>query len=123
MTMNWILVVDDDEDLLETALLILRESGYPADGAPNGREALALLRSRLASPPKLIVLDLRMPVMSGIEFLHAQRKDAALAAIPVLLVSGEVNLREQALQWGLPYVRKPIEMEELIMAVQALVSP
>jgi CheY-like chemotaxis protein len=118
---SWILVVDDDEDLLETALLILRESGYCAEGANNGAVALSTLRERSNHLPSLIVLDMRMPVMSGTEFLQIQRRDPALQMVPVLLVSGEVNLREQAVKLGLPFVRKPIEIEELLIAVQAVV--
>jgi len=118
---NWILVVDDDEDLLETAILILTESGYRAEGVRNGQEALMKLRAAPTRLPRLIVLDMRMPVMSGPEFLQAQRQDPLLAGIAVLLVSGEVNLREQAAKLGLPYLRKPIEIEELIMGVQAVV--
>jgi CheY-like chemotaxis protein len=60
-------------------------------------------------------------VMSGAEFLQIQRRDPVLQSVPVLLVSGEVNLREQAAKLGLPFVRKPIEIEELLIAVQALV--
>ena len=72
-----ILVVEDDPDAREALIDVLEISGYSAEPAGNGREAIDLLRR--SSLPSLIILDLQMPVMNGWEFRAAQKKDPKLA--------------------------------------------
>jgi CheY-like chemotaxis protein len=81
-----ILVVDDEEMIRDTLIDILDELGYEAVGASDGRVALKTLR---ASPERwsAILLDLTMPVMDGRRFREEQRRDAALAHIPVVVLS------------------------------------
>jgi CheY-like chemotaxis protein len=82
-----ILVVDDDQSQRDMVAELLRSEGFAAMTAPNGADALTRLRSGLAA--KVILLDLRMPVMDGWAFLRAQRSDPALAHIPVVVTTGE----------------------------------
>lgn len=84
-----ILVVDDSPDMREVLRAVLEGDGYRVDEAANGAEALRYLRQH--EPPQLIVLDLMMPVMNGWEFREAQRHDAALASIPVVVFSANIN--------------------------------
>ena len=82
-----VLVVDDDQSQRDMVAELLRAEGFAPMTAPNGADALTRLRSGLAA--KVILLDLRMPVMDGWAFLRAQRNDPALAHIPVVVTTGE----------------------------------
>lgn len=80
-----ILVVDDDPDVRDMMDAILTRAGYTVETASNGLEALALLRS---IEPALIFLDINMPMMSGVEFREAQRRDRTLIRIPTVVMTG-----------------------------------
>jgi CheY-like chemotaxis protein len=80
-----ILVVEDDADARAALIDILEISGYSAVPAGSGREALNYLH--VSSPPSLIILDLMMPEMDGWEFRIHQKKDPALADVPVIVVT------------------------------------
>ena len=108
-----VLVVDDNEQARCALARILKFCGIPTAAAANGRLALEYLRGH--TPPRLIVLDLVMPVMDGLEFLREQKHDPALAAIPVLVLSSEAELYREALQAdGCAVEVKPMEPERLI---------
>ncbi len=79
-----VLVVEDNVDIRELLVEILASEGYEVASAGDGRQALdTALRQR----PDVILLDLMMPVMSGWEFRAVQRATAALADIPVIVLS------------------------------------
>ncbi|MBI1918729.1 MAG: response regulator [Planctomycetes bacterium] len=80
-----VLVVEDDAFARGAMSALLEAEGYQATSAANGREALGQLRGALL--PDLILLDLIMPVMDGLEFCRRQSNDGRLADIPVLIVS------------------------------------
>src|ERR1041384_5243175 len=82
--MQKILVIDDMSIVRDPLAAALRAVGHQATTAANGREGLALVAS---DPPDLILLDLRMPEMDGLEFLRAIRSDARTADIAVILLS------------------------------------
>jgi two-component system alkaline phosphatase synthesis response regulator PhoP len=115
-----VLVVDDDVDsraLLELALIA---SGYAVTTAVNGLEALREARRQL---PKLILLDLAMPVMDGFTFRTEQLRDEALKSIPVICVSGRhdavpVSLRMHAAGC----IPKPFDLDLVISRVRQIVS-
>jgi CheY-like chemotaxis protein len=83
-----LLIVEDDPDMRYGLLLFLAGEGYEADAVANGQEALDYLHAA-RELPCLIVLDLKMPVMNGRQFLRARAVDAALVGIPVLVVTAE----------------------------------
>lgn len=113
-----ILIVEDDTDLREALVQILRDEGYEADGAVHGEEALAHLRSRAASPC-LILLDLTMPVMNGWQFRAEQRRDPELSGIPVVVLSAGSNLSVQIADLQVrDYVSKPICLPDLLDKIQ-----
>ncbi len=87
-----VLVVDDYVDAREAMRDLLEVHGYPVIEAANGQQALNLLVSQAKPRIGLIVLDLRMPVMDGREFLKILRNYVGLSTIPVVVVSG--NTRE-----------------------------
>ena len=116
-----ILVADDDLVLRESLQDALEQAGYRVANARHGGEALAML-DRLARPA-LIVLDLQMPQMDGLQFLEAIQKRADRGDFGVLAMSATVDG-----QWveQVPGVfrtlRKPFEVEELIAAASDFFS-
>jgi CheY-like chemotaxis protein len=79
-----VLVVDDDPSIRRLIVASLRRDGYDFLEAPNGRDALDLMRS---DHPDVVVLDLMMPVLSGWDVLRERMDDAELRRIPVIIVS------------------------------------
>ena len=113
-----VLIVDDDHDSRDALERLLRFAGYGVITASNGGEALELLR-RDAQVPDLILLDLMMPVMDGRAFRDAQKKDARLAGIPVVVVSAQGDLT--ASLDAEAYLDKPLEFESLIDTIDRMV--
>ena len=93
MSSGAVLIVDDDNDVRSALAELLEEEGFSVEGAPNGREALALLRGGTVHPA-VILLDLMMPGMDGWDFRHEQMRDPKLAAVPVVIVSASGFSRE-----------------------------
>jgi CheY-like chemotaxis protein len=109
---NSVLIVEDDADLLETLASLLEDVGCPVTRAANGQEALRHLRS--APPPGLILLDLIMPVMNGWVFRAEQRRDPALTAIPMVVMSRVDDIQHQATALSaVGYLGKPVDLDEL----------
>ena len=113
-----VLIVDDDSDIRDMLKLFLSHKGYQIATAENGAEALELL-GQARRLPGLILLDLMMPVMSGAEFRDEQRRDEALAAIPVAVISAAENLQEKAPELNADeYLPKPIDFAALLEVVE-----
>lgn len=109
-----ILVVEDDADLREVMEAVLCEEGYTVCPAENGLRALELAR---ATRPRVIVLDLMMPVMNGWEFRAHQRTDAALAGVPVIIVSAAGSDSVASLDPA-AFIPKPFDFDTLIRAIE-----
>src|SRR5688572_21403644 len=104
-----ILVVEDDEYSRLMMVTLLDMKGYAVVTAANGAEALRVARRQ---QPCLILLDLIMPVMDGVQFRAAQLADAALSSIPVVCVSGRYNAAELAREIGaVALIEKPIAVD------------
>ena len=118
--MKRVLIVDDEPDIVELIRYNLRAEGYEVITAENGREALEKAGSAL---PDLVILDLMMPVMDGLETCKRLKADPRFARIPVLFLtarSGEVD-EVIALELGADdYIRKPITPRKLAARVKAL---
>jgi CheY-like chemotaxis protein len=118
-----ILVVDDD-DVIRVALeYVLGEAGYGVVAAANGREALDFLRANRA--PALILLDMMMPDLDGWTFLRVRSQEAALAAVPVLILTAMgVACNEWAAALGASgWLRKPIDLTALVAKVPRYLVP
>ena len=112
-----ILVVEDDPDTRESIADILSEEGYDPLVAGNGREALDRLETADA-PPKLILLDMMMPVMDGRAFIKEMRRSRDLSHIPVLVFSAHADLRAVARELGVAgCLTKPLQREQLVDVV------
>jgi CheY-like chemotaxis protein len=111
-----ILIVEDEHDIRAVLTEILEDEGYSVASVPNGLEALAFLRQH---HPRLILLDLGMPVMTGWEFREQQRCDPALADIPVIVMSATPHLnRTAAALQAADCLDKPIELNALLGMVE-----
>jgi CheY-like chemotaxis protein len=110
-----VLVVEDDEDIREVFVQVLEEAGYSVEAASNGKEALALLRS--GSRPGVVFLDLMMPIMNGYEFCDEKRRDASIAAVPVIVISADGRAEPKLKDTGVQgYLRKPLTLETILDA-------
>ena len=111
-----IMVVEDDLAIGEILRELLENAGYRVSWAANGEEALE--RLRLGGAPRVILLDLMMPVMDGIEFRAAQRRDPALAPIPVVVISADHALDAKVGEMQVDdYLAKPFELGALLATV------
>ena len=112
-----VLIVEDNEGTREALALLLQTAGYTTAEVTNGREALTYLRSH--EPPRLVLLDLMMPVMDGWEFLRERRNDAALSAIPVVLFTAAGGLEGPAVSalGASDVLHKPANPDDLLAAV------
>ncbi|WP_394849490.1 response regulator [Pendulispora brunnea] len=109
--------MDDDVDIRETISMILEDEGYTVACASNGREALDYLREHRA--PNLILLDLMMPVMDGVEFCNRQRQDPRLANIPVVIVTASGQAKEQSAALNAKaFIYKPLALDTLLEKVE-----
>jgi DNA-binding response OmpR family regulator len=117
-----ILLVEDDPDLGWSLAELLIEEGYQVDLARGGEEALQLLSERADAPPELILLDLVMANMSGIEFRERQLANADWAAIPVIVLSAHPEAPRRAARMQVPdcFV-KPMSFDALLQAIHRLV--
>jgi DNA-binding response OmpR family regulator len=117
-TKTKILVVDDEPDTVELITFNLRNAGYDVISASDGAEAL---RKARAQNPSLIILDLMLPEVDGLEVNKLLRGDSATAHIPVMMLTakaGEVD-RILGLELGAKdYVTKPFSPRELILRVR-----
>ena len=112
-----LLLVEDDPDTMEATTDVLQAAGYRVHGAAHGRDALAWLGAHPA--PRLIVLDLMMPVMNGWQFRAAQLEDPRLAGIPVLLVSAGHSLEADARALQVRgFIAKPVELAALLHEIR-----
>jgi CheY-like chemotaxis protein len=115
---GYVLVVDDDEDIRTTIQQILEEEGYLVRAAANGEEALRIL-TESASLPRLILLDLMMPVMDGARFRTRQAADPRVADVPVVIISAGGGLAHKAtLMKAAGYLAKPIDLRTLMGTVE-----
>ena len=112
-----ILVVDDDPDIRESLREVLEDEGYAVACVGNGREALDYLHRE--PRPRVILLDLMMPVMDGWQFRREQQRDPSLAPIPVVVVSGTRDAARSAAALGpATCLEKPVGFDELVEAVR-----
>jgi EAL domain-containing protein (putative c-di-GMP-specific phosphodiesterase class I)/CheY-like chemotaxis protein len=114
-----VLVVDDEDVIRRLFVRVLRGAGLEVIEASNGREGLAQVAEYA---PEVVVLDNRMPDLTGLDVLTALRADARTTTLPVILVTGqdEVDDRVLGLEAGAnDYVAKPVHPDELVARVRA----
>jgi len=115
-----ILIVEDDPDILDLISLYLRKAGHTVETLSHGNAVLSRLR---AEPADLVVLDLMLPGVGGLEICKALRSDPATARLPVIMLTARSDETERVagLELGADdYVTKPFSPKELVARVAAL---
>jgi CheY-like chemotaxis protein len=111
-----VLVVEDDADLRAMMAQMLTMEGFAPMLATNGQDALDVLRT--GPLPHVILLDLMMPVMDGWQFSEQQRRDPALARIPVIVMTAAPEQRLSGVN-ATAVFQKPVDFAGLLSAVRA----
>ena len=118
-----ILIVDDDRSVADTFARMLKLEGF---GVVTALSADAGLAAAQAAPPDAIILDMRMPITNGLQFLRQVRAVPGLAAIPVAIVTGDYFLAEPTQQelrsLGAAIRFKPLWLEDLIALAKSLMN-
>ncbi|MCJ7620608.1 MAG: response regulator transcription factor [Anaerolineae bacterium] len=118
--MTCILLADDERDLVWAVQHSLRNDGYQVLTAYDGAEALALARRRL---PDLIILDIVMPGLDGLQVCRELRQDPTLGAIPILFLTVRSSIEDRIAgldEGGNDYLAKPFDLGELKARIRAL---
>src|ERR1051325_4342137 len=115
-----ILIVDDEPDVVQLIEYNLKAAGYDVVTAADGNEALDQARS---SSPNLIILDLMLPEVDGLDVCKVLRRDRATAGIPIVMLTAKASETDRVLGLELgadDYVTKPFSPRELVLRVKRL---
>lgn len=113
MSKPTILIIDDDIGITDSLSMLLEDEGYTVAVARNGAEGLEYL-SRAETLPRMIFLDLMMPIMDGFAFREEQLKNAGFASVPVVVMTaGSLGPRTAELN-VVECLRKPLKIERLL---------
>jgi len=117
-----VLIIEDDAGFRDLLRLHVAMAGYAPEVAEDGVEGG---RAVLANPPDLVLCDLNMPFMDGVELLALMRKDAQTASIPVILLSGRSggDIAAKAMKLGAAdFLTKPVTQEDLMNSIHACLA-
>src|SRR5690625_4925783 len=120
MSKQTILVVDDEQDLLDLIEYNLKKEGYHVLRAENGQDGIQIAREM---KPDLVLLDIMMPQMGGIEVCQRMRSDADLRHIPIIFLTARSDEKTEVegLDKGADdYITKPISTRKLISRIKAV---
>jgi two-component system phosphate regulon response regulator PhoB len=115
-----ILVVDDEPDVVELVSLSLRNAGFSVITADNGATAIQKAKSDL---PQLVLLDLMLPQMSGLEVCKVLKKHAPTSHIPIIMLTAKAEEVDKIVGFELgadDYVTKPFSPRELVLRIQSM---
>ncbi len=107
-----VLVVEDDADVRESLEELFAQEGLAVETAVNGADAMQRLSG--AAPPSVVVLDLLMPVMGGVEVYQQMQSDARLRGVPVIISTSDPSRAPH----GTMIMRKPLDLDRLIKVVR-----
>jgi DNA-binding response OmpR family regulator len=117
-----ILLVDDDEHILRSLKMYLQLENFTVRTAANGQEALDSVQQ---ATPRLIVLDVMMPVKDGFQTLAALKENTATAKIPVIMLTAKVQDADviKGYQHGASsYMTKPVNYDELVENIRLIID-
>ncbi len=113
---DYILVVEDHAFLRDLLIQLLEGEGFAAVGAASGREALEVMTKNL---PRVVLLDLNLPDMNGVQFRQQQREDRRLASVPVVVCSVAEEIDGYAAALGAAgFLTKPFNRTQLLETVR-----
>src|SRR5688572_22725514 len=116
-----ILIAEDDRDIADLIVHYIQKAGWQAHVSTSGDEALAIARSQAVD---VVVLDVMLPGLSGLEVCRALRADKSTAAVPIIMVTARAEETDRiiGLEIGADdYVSKPFSPNELVARIRALV--
>ncbi|MBI5416150.1 MAG: response regulator [Candidatus Omnitrophica bacterium] len=115
-----ILLIDDELDLQQLVKIVLKSKGYNVETADNGQEALDMIE---AVKPDLIILDMNMPIMGGVEFYKAICDEWSRPKYPVLVLTARANMEQLFRELEADgFMSKPFEIEELLADVETILQ-
>jgi len=115
-----VLVVDDEEIIRDSLSFVLSKEGYEVDSASNGREALEKV---LENPHDIIITDIEMPEMKGMELLEKVSQMSPQTFVIIITAYGSIETAIQALRKGAyDYILKPLEFDELLLRLRRLME-
>ncbi|MBU0501871.1 MAG: response regulator [bacterium] len=120
--MSTILIIEDEEDIVEAIAYNLRKEGFSLNKAYDGEAGLSLARRRL---PDLIILDLMLPKLGGLELCKTLKKDPKTATIPIIMLTAKSSELDKVLGLELgadDYLTKPFSMRELIARIRTILN-
>ena len=120
--MRRVLVIEDDKDIVELVRYNLEKDGYQVASSVDGATGLSQIRK---SPPDVLILDLMLPKLSGLDICKEVRRDVSLNRLPILILTakGEEADRVVGLELGADdYLVKPFKEEQLIEKAGRIVS-
>lgn len=123
MSQKQVLLVEDNDDNRMIFATILDHFGYDVVQAPNGRDGVDMAEQHR---PDLIIMDISLPVMDGLEATRRIRANPNTATIPVLAVTAHARDcdRERVIDAGCnDYLAKPVEPRKLVQRVQGMIGP
>ena len=123
MSTGPILLVEDDRDIREALAEALSDRGYDVTASFDGVDALEALErlKAMATVPRLVLLDLMMPRMNGVELREVLTKTPEWSRIPVFVLTADARAQARAEALGVVgYLQKPVKLRELFEAVSAL---
>jgi CheY-like chemotaxis protein len=111
-----ILVCDDDQGILDMIVLVLKTQGYRAIGEINSPNLFNMIEKE---HPGLVIIDLRMPLMSGDEIIKVLRRSPNTQNLPIIVTSANINGKEMAADAGANhFISKPFDIFNLIDKVE-----
>jgi two-component system phosphate regulon response regulator PhoB len=117
-----ILVADDDMDIRDLVAFKLEQAGFDVTAVDNGLAALTAAR---LEPPDLVVLDVMMPGMSGIDVCRELRNDRTTSGLPIILLTARAQEGDVEVGFGAgadDYIVKPFSPRELVTRVEAVLA-
>jgi CheY-like chemotaxis protein len=115
-------VADDEQDLLLTLLVSLRQGGYEVVTVHNGLQAV---QRAIADPPDLILMDVNMPVMNGFEAVQKLKSDPITADIPIVMLTADHSAGSMAIGFEAGsdlYLTKPFSPNEIVEQLHTLLE-
>lgn len=112
-----VLIVEDDSDLRSSLTALLELEGFQVATAEHGRAALDYLSEQ--EHPKVILLDLTMPVMGGLEFREVQLRSPEFSRIPVVVLSASQEIEKNTARLQAQhYIKKPVDIDRLLAVLR-----
>ena len=123
MARKRILIADDEPDIRTLLVSILKSGNYDVITASDGAEALMAIKT---SHPDVVILDIMMPKLDGMQVLQKVREDAEISSIPVIMLTAKASDKDilSGYKYGANYyIPKPFEISDILKGVRIVLKP